>query len=411
MECCAHIDGLLSDEAKLLKVRLSQGVSILRILHLVKTSSGAGWAMRVMQAFVEQGFDVHVAMPPGGKLISRYKELGITIHEQDYPLSPKHPLTVMRHGYALRKLVQRVQPDIVHSWFAQTTLYARVFLRDMKIPRVFQVPGPLHLKSKAYRYADVFSANKLDYWIGTSQCINDIYRSAGVKDESLALAYLGIDLDRYVIKEPGFLHDHYDIPKDRKIIGIVAYIYPPNKMLMSKRGVKGHEDLIDAVSILLKKRQDIHLVICGKVWGNETWYEEQIKAYGYEKCEGHITFTGFVDDVFDVFADLDVFVYPSHFENLGGVFESLLLKVPTVGAAVGGIPEAVIHNETGLLVDPNNHQEIADAIEKIIDNEELAQSFVEKGYAHIRKLMDIEEAIPRIASFYSKICPHPKSEQ
>jgi len=372
----------------------------LRVLHLVKTPSGAFWALRVMKELVKLGVEVHVAMPPKGRYTPEYEAAGIPIHPQEFDLSPAQ---LPKHGYAFRQLVKKVQPDIIHSWFAQTTMYMRFFLRDIHIPRIFQVPGPLHLQNPFYRKADVRSATKDDYWIGTSKCINQFYIDEGVDKERLALVYLGVDLNDYEPKPPGFLRQNYPIPEDRKLIGIVAYIYPPNKMLFRKRGLKGHEDLIDAFSILLKKRNDIHLVICGKVWGGQTWYEDQIKAYAKEKCGEHVTFTGFVDDVREVFADLDVFVYPSHSENLGGVFESLLLKVPTAASNIGGIPEAVIHNQTGLLFDPNNHAQIAYSIDRLLENPELANTFVEKGYEHIRSIIDLKKSIPPIVSFYEKL--------
>ena len=78
----------------------------------------------------------------------------------------------------LRKIVKNENPDIIHSWFTQTTLYARFFLRDIKIPRLFQVVGPLHLENKLFKFFDIYSAQKNDYWIATSNYIFNKYKSA-----------------------------------------------------------------------------------------------------------------------------------------------------------------------------------------------------------------------------------------
>ena len=53
----------------------------MKSLHLVKTSTGATWAFRLMRDLVAMGDEVHVAMPVDGILVPKYKEAGIIIHE------------------------------------------------------------------------------------------------------------------------------------------------------------------------------------------------------------------------------------------------------------------------------------------------------------------------------------------
>ena len=53
----------------------------MKSLHLVKTSTGATWAFRVMRDLVQMGEEVHVAMPVDGILVQQYKDAGIHIHE------------------------------------------------------------------------------------------------------------------------------------------------------------------------------------------------------------------------------------------------------------------------------------------------------------------------------------------
>ena len=53
------------------------------VLHLVKTSVGAMWALRLMRELVAQGIEVHVALPCGGPCEALYREAGITIHDID----------------------------------------------------------------------------------------------------------------------------------------------------------------------------------------------------------------------------------------------------------------------------------------------------------------------------------------
>jgi glycosyltransferase involved in cell wall biosynthesis len=354
-----------------------------------------------MRKLVECGVEVHVALPFGGPRIDGYRDSGIEVHDLSYPVTP---VGLLRNGSRLRSLHRRIRPDVIHSWFAQTTLYGRLFLRGSGTPRIFQVPGPLHLESPLYRRLDIRSANRDDWWIGTSRFINDLYRKAGVPAARLRLAYAPADLSYYVKSEPGWLRGSLDIPEDKKIVGMVAVIYPPHRMLPgSRRGVKGHEDLIDAFALLRERRDDVVLVIVGGAWEGAVEYENRIRAYAHERCGGNIAFTGWIDDVRKVFADLDVFVHPPRSENLGGVFESLLLEVPTVASNVGGIPEAVIDGQTGVLVDATNHRALADEIDGMLNDTGRAAALAKRGRQHILRTMDLDRSIQVVLETYREL--------
>lgn len=113
----------------------------MKSLHLVKTSTGATWAFRVMRDLVQMGEEVHVAMPVDGILVQQYKDAGIHIHELNY--SVKNVWGTIKQ---ICKVVDEVKPDIVHSHFVVTTLLMRLALRNYRVARVFEVPGPLHLE-------------------------------------------------------------------------------------------------------------------------------------------------------------------------------------------------------------------------------------------------------------------------
>jgi len=132
-----------------------------RILHLVKTSTGAIWAFRLMRDLVLLGDEIHVAMPVDGVLVPQYKEAGIVIHELNYSMK-----NAWRTMMQIRKVVDEVKPDIVHSHFVVTTLLMRLALRNRKVARVFEVPGPLHLEHAFFRNVEIWSAQrKKDFWI------------------------------------------------------------------------------------------------------------------------------------------------------------------------------------------------------------------------------------------------------
>ena len=369
----------------------------MKSLHLVKTSTGATWAFRVMRDLVQMGEEVHVAMPVDGILVQQYKDAGIHIHELNY--SVKNAWGTIKQ---ICKVVNEVKPDIVHSHFVVTTLLMRLALRNYRTARVFEVPGPLHLEHTIYRKADLWTAQKKkDFWIPTCRWSMDKYKECGIDDSRLFLTYYGGDLvDREYQK--GLLREELSLTDKDIIVGMVAYMYAPKKFLGEKRGLKGHEDLIDAVAMIQDKYPNIHLVFIGGPWVGAEKYEQEVIVDGKEKVR-NVHFLGPRRNVPDLYQDFDMVVHPSHSENLGGASESLMLAVPTIASNLGGFPDIVIPGKTGFLSEPFNPQSIADAIEKVIANPAEAKQMAEYGKTYLHDLLNAKKTSRDVYDFYRLI--------
>lgn len=341
----------------------------MHILHLIKTSEGATWAINQIKELKRLYPEVtySVVIQDGGKHMHEYYDICRDVYLLDFKLN----LNIFKKGLLLRKIVKKDKPDIIHSWFAQTTLYARFFLRDIKIPRLFQVVGPLHLENKIFKFFDVYSAQNNDYWIATSKYIYNKYKDSNIKTDKLFLNYAFIDvkvlLDNRDVIEVEDFRNKYNISKEDKIIGTASYIYPPK--FYEKTGVKNHELLLDVFKEVLSERKDVYLIISGSTFGNDSKYEKLLKAKAKLIDDKRIIFTGKYKNVYSVISNFNVFVYLSKSENLGGVFESLLYEIPTISSDRGALPELVINNETGYNVSLNSKLLIKDKIISLLDND------------------------------------------
>lgn len=369
----------------------------MKVLHFVKTSTGATWALRLMRDLVSMGVEVHVAMPVDGILIPQYLESRIIIHELNYSMTK-----LIKTIKGIRKVVDEVKPDIVHSHFVLTTLLMRLALRNSNIKRVFEVPGPLHLEHKLFRNADLLTAQKnVDYWIPTCKWSLNKYKECGITDDRLFLAYYGGDLaDKEYQK--GTLRSELGLLDSDIIVGMVAYMYAPKKYLGEKRGLKGHEDLIDAVALIQDKYPNLHLVIVGGPWAGAAEYEQKVIKYGKERVR-NIHFLGTRRNIPELYQGINVVVHPSHTENLGGAAESLMLAIPTISSNVGGFPDIVIDHKTGLLVPPYAPDALADAIEEMINNQEDAKKMALEGQKLVKHMLDAKNTSKDVFNIYKKI--------
>lgn len=376
----------------------------MRVLHLVKTSSGARFALLQMRELVNLGIDVHVALPAGGPLVLRYGQYGIKVHflQTNFPL--RNPWRFPQMAGDLRALVADIQPDLIHSHFVGTTLTLRRALgKKNPIPRIFQVPGPLHLEHRFFRHAELATAGEPDYWIGGCQWTTECYRRSGVDPTRVFLGYYGKDWQVFANPTKGKLRQELGLRDDIKIVGMVAYMYPPKRYLGQKRGIKGHEDLIDAIALCSQHRNDIIGVFVGGAWNKAYSYEKQIREYAERKGGDRFVFLGTRNDVLELYPDFDVAVHPSHSENLGGAVESLLLKVPTIATNVGGFPDIVIDGETGWLVPPGRPDKLAEKILVTLDNPENAQELATCGQKRVIMLGDVRSNARKTYQIYQEI--------
>lgn len=134
---------------------------------------------------------------------------------------------------------------------------------------------------------------------------------------------------------------------------------------------KGVSDVIEAMPLVLKAWPTARLMIIGE--GPERPALERLIAE--RRLSGSVRLAGSVAHpvIPERLAQASLFVCASHFEGLGIVFlEAQACGLPVVGTDVGGIPDIVIHEETGLLVPPRAPAALAQAILRLKQDPALA---------------------------------------
>jgi glycosyltransferase involved in cell wall biosynthesis len=375
----------------------------MRILHLVKTTRGATWALRQMRELVTLNVDVHVVLPSFSGKAPDYTAAGITVHAVDLDLSLKSLVTLPRQIHGFKTILKKIRPDLVHSHFYSTTLLMRMAMRHTPIPKLFQVPGPLHLEHRFFRTVEMGLADNNDFWVASCEWTQKKYRSLLPDKKKVFLSYYGTDVENFHRGDTAVLHDELGIPRQTRLIGMVAYMYPPKRYLGQKRGLKGHEDLIDAFAAVAAQHDDVALVFVGGAWAGAVGYENRVIEYGKKKLGDKVFFLGTRADVARLYSCFDVAVHASHSENVGGAVESLLMKIPTITTDVGGFPDVIKHRQTGLLAQAGNPGDLAQKILYYLENPGLAEINAMKGYEYTRQLFDVKRTAQEIKGIYQNL--------
>jgi glycosyltransferase involved in cell wall biosynthesis len=378
----------------------------MKVAHLIKTGSGATWAIRQMEALRALGVEVEVVLAESGPKLAEYEAANIPVHLVPSDLARlRTPGKFLAARSEFRRTIDRIAPDIIHAHFVGSAMFARLALRPgSRVPRLFQVPGPLHLENAVTRRAEIVTADARDRWIATCALTKRIYETAGVAPGRVALCYYGARLEPLTQGNPARLRAELArFPATTKLIGSIAFFYPPKRWLGQTRGLKGHEDLIDAVALLRGEGRDVAAVFAGAAWGAGQRYEAEVRAYAAEKLGDRAVFLGFRSDVPDIYAGLDLAVHPSLSENLGGAGESLAAGTPTLASRTGGLPDVVRHGETGLLFRPADPADLAAQLRRALDQPDEGRTMAAAGQAWVLEHLSVDRTAREIAELYSAV--------
>ena len=110
------------------------------------------------------------------------------------------------------------------------------------------------------------------------------------------------------------------------------------------------------------------------------------------------------EDAMRIIKSSSVVVVPSRIESLPTtVKEAFYLNIPVVGSNVGGVPELITDNETGLLVPPENPGKLADAVNELLSNTEKAKKIADNGNNFVKKNMTWDIILPNYIQFYKNL--------
>ena len=110
------------------------------------------------------------------------------------------------------------------------------------------------------------------------------------------------------------------------------------------------------------------------------------------------------EDAMRIIKSSSIVVVPSRMESLPTtVKEAFFLNVPVVGTNVGGIPELIINNETGILVPPENPSELAQAINELLSDREKSEKLATNGNTFVKNNMTWDVILPKYIQFYEDL--------
>ena len=164
---------------------------------------------------------------------------------------------------------------------------------------------------------------------------------------------------------------------------------------------KGVFELIEALKILERAGTEVELVIVGNGVAKKK-AEQHVLSKNLRQS---IKFTGWLteDELIPLLAESDIFVLPSQSEGFpNSMIEALAAGLAVIVSNVGAISDFVKDGETALLIDSQNPSEIAEAVLKLVCDEELRLKLAKNGHKLARDLFSSKRAVFKLESLIEK---------
>ncbi|MEL6214648.1 MAG: glycosyltransferase, partial [Pseudomonadota bacterium] len=123
----------------------------------------------------------------------------------------------------------------------------------------------------------------------------------------------------------------------------------------------------------------------------------------------NVHFTGQVTDVASHMAAFDIFAFPSRFEGLGSIIlDAMHLGIPVIGANVGGIPDLIEHEQTGLLIERGSIDQLEQSVARLLGDSALRQDCIDEARRRIDRYSP-QAMAARYLSLYATLGVSPRN--
>jgi len=364
-----------------------------KILYLITQSDFGGAQAYVynLATNINQEYDIVVAGGEQGYNGELYQKLNKKNIKYIYLKHLKRAINPWRDFLALLqiiKLIKSTKPDIIHLNSSKISILgslAFAFIRGFaicgirihsRIRIIYTVHGWVFNEPERsglfYKYAEKFTACLKDKII----CISDYDQQIALKEKiapakKLTTIHNGIKQINFLSKEQArqklqqISNIQYPIPNI--VIGTIANLYK----------TKGLKYLIQAIKLLITEyKLSIATIIIGD-GPEQKKLEKLIKQNNLTK---NIILAGNIKNAASLLKAFNIYICSSVKEGLSyTIIEAMQAGLPIIATDVGGNPELIINNETGLLVNSKNPQPMAENIIKLINNSTLAKKLGEQA--------------------------------
>jgi glycosyltransferase involved in cell wall biosynthesis len=389
-------------------------VKVLHIITHLGVGGGLDNTLLTVKGLSRDRFEVHLA---AGELekdehysdwAARAEECAdALVHFADL----RRPVHLGRDLRALRQMTEFIKDgnyDIVHTHYAKAGLLGRIAAKRAGVPIVihtyhtfsWKVAHDFHLSV----WRNFLSVLKENFYVAleryaASLCnavitVCELNKKEAIDRkiataEKITTVYSGIDFNRFQVPSV----ERIELCKKFGMNHLLPIVGTVGRLSVQKSPV----DFVKAAKIVLSRHPELQFLIVGdgpleEITQREIGSEDRIKMVGFH------------ENIPEILALIDIFALASLWEGLGrALTEAMTMSLPVAVTSVGGVPELVLHKETGLLSAPGDPTGLAENIVWLLDHPQEAGIMGKKARQKVLADFSVEKMVERIDNLYHRL--------
>ncbi len=355
---------------------------------------------------LELGFKVHVASnienEADVEAVRLISDLGMTYHDRIVTRGDGGVMNEVKSLVSCYLLVRRLSPDMLHLITLKPLLYGSLVARALGIKNVVAAVAGLgtlfvtsNMKSIVQRHLVVnllrlgLKRNSVRVIFQNEQDLNDLERMGIVNEvQSRLIRGSGVPLDKYCY-EPE--------PTSHPVVIMAA-------RLIKEKGVL---EFVEAAQILVDRGVRVEMRLLGDI-DKSNPSSLTSEEYKELKCNANIVLKGYRNNIADEYKLANIVCLPSYREGLPkSLIEAAACGRAVVTTDVPGCRDAIIPDRTGVLVPVRDSIALADAIQRLIENDSLRQSMGLAGRQLAERMFDIRAVVHKHIDIYRELMGAP----
>ncbi len=382
----------------------------MRIMHIsTRLILGGSQENTVLSAEGQAGLGHAVALVygpiygPEGSLLQRAQTHGGIETLQIPPLVRRiAPVTDLRCYLSMRRLIRSWKPDVVHTHSSKAGILGRLAAWHEGVRCVVHTihglpfhPYQSRLRNRFYILAERIAARRCHRIVAVADAMSTQALAAGIgQPDQFVTVYSGMEVDQ-------FIKPRWSRAEARAEIGVTADDFVLGT-ISRLAALKGHDDLLDAVSPLMRSRPNLKLLWVGDGW----WRKRLLKRVETLGLTGRVIHTGLVppQEIPKYMQAMDALAHPSYREGLPrAVPQALLSGVPVVVYDVDGAAEVVTDGRVGRLIRPGDLAMLREAVEWMMDHAVQRLAMGRHGREQCRQRFAAERMVQGLEEVYASV--------
>jgi glycosyltransferase involved in cell wall biosynthesis len=289
----------------------------------------------------------------------------------------------------IRKFIRTSSADIVHTHGYKANFYGYVAARCEDRPVVATCHNWLAggARLALYNRFDRYLLRRFDAVAAVSEAVSEQLISSGVRRERVRVIDNGVDISIVGQRE---LERAQPMSRSGQVVGIVGRLDLQ----------KGFRVLLRAISSIRCHFPHLRLLVVGE-GPDRKQIEEIVKQLGLSSL---VTFAGAQVEMADVYRSIDIFVLPSLNEGMPmTILEAMAASRPIVATRVGAVPKAILHRQTGLLVEPGDEAGLAEAMKELLSDPDFSRKLGRSARTHVQKHYSAQAMAQKYRELYSDL--------